>query len=216
MRLSIIFLALLFFVGINTSYADDLGFSDFSDCAEWRMTGVFNFELDLKYQNEVSQPIVKRYECGNDDGHHTIGLSYIARGEALNNMREENLSQETLLQIVEGMDPLFITHEYSPRDKENNASSAYLYEKTRKWYEFYRLWQPQWRLAPDKIPRAMNSFSEAFAENRVTALEAYTEFEKIHPFFDGNGRVGDLLWKIAITRETGQWPEELPPKIKFR
>lgn len=68
-------------------------------------------------------------------------------------------------------------------------------------------------LAPEVVPRAMESFSEAYAESRLTPTEAYTEFEKIHPLEDGNGRLGDLLWKIAITRETGRWPELLPPDI---
>lgn len=68
-------------------------------------------------------------------------------------------------------------------------------------------------LDPEKIERAMGNFSEAFAEGRLTSEEAYREFERIHPFLDGNGRVGDLLWKLAVARETGQWPEEFPPDI---
>ena len=47
----------------------------------------------------------------------------------------------------------------------------------------------------------------------LTPEEVYVEFEKIHPFEDGNGRVGDLLWKIAMARTTGKWPEELPPDV---
>lgn len=68
-------------------------------------------------------------------------------------------------------------------------------------------------LNPDVIPRAIESFCAAYAEKLMDPVKAYTEFERIHPFEDGNGRVGDLLWKLAIARETGTWPEELPPDV---
>jgi Fic family protein len=49
--------------------------------------------------------------------------------------------------------------------------------------------------------------------SRISPEELYKEFEEVHPFEDGNGRVGDLLWKLAITRETGIWPETLSPDL---
>lgn len=68
-------------------------------------------------------------------------------------------------------------------------------------------------LKPGLIKRAMKSYSQSYADGIMESLEAYTEFEKIHPFEDGNGRLGDLLWKMDIKRKTGKWPEELPPDV---
>ena len=66
---------------------------------------------------------------------------------------------------------------------------------------------------PELIDRAMYSFSRAYAEHIMESIDVYPEFEKIHPFTDGNGRLGHLLWAMDVTRKTGQWPEELPPDV---
>ena len=68
-------------------------------------------------------------------------------------------------------------------------------------------------LEPALVPRAMETYSMAYAEHALSPTDLYKEFQEIHPFEDGNGRVGDLLWKIAMTRETKQWPETLPPNL---
>ncbi|HCC22959.1 TPA: hypothetical protein DF272_02160 [Candidatus Falkowbacteria bacterium] len=83
-------------------------------------------------------------------------------------------------------------------------------------------------LEPAKISQAMETLCTALAEQLrdgfstdpddwgrppLTPTDYFKEFEEIHPFEDGNGRVGDLLWKIAMQRETGQWPKKLPPKV---
>jgi len=66
---------------------------------------------------------------------------------------------------------------------------------------------------PRQVPRAMQSFSRFYANKVMEPVEAFTGFETIHLFEDGNGRLGDLLWKLAMTQQTGKWPEELPPDV---
>lgn len=104
-------------------------------------------------------------------------------------------------------------------------------EKT--WEELIRSWaktiesrnQKGWRkvevrfanmssgVAPDHLDDAMRAYIEGYAEKRMSADEAYMEFEKIHPLEDGNGRLGDLLWKARIKEDTGEWPERFPPEF---
>ncbi|MDE1850044.1 MAG: Fic family protein [Candidatus Micrarchaeota archaeon] len=65
------------------------------------------------------------------------------------------------------------------------------------------------------IPRAMQNWAEAVVENRLTPTEAYKIFEEIHPFEDGNGRTGYLIWAMLVRKETGKWPVTLPPDHLF-
>lgn len=66
-------------------------------------------------------------------------------------------------------------------------------------------------LKAENVPRAMINFSKSYLNMKPT--EVYKEFQRIHPLEDGNGRLGDLLWKISKAKVTGNWPEELPPDI---
>ena len=68
-------------------------------------------------------------------------------------------------------------------------------------------------LNPALIPEQMEKWAEAFVYSNQDEITLYKRFEEIHPFVDGNGRVGDLLWKINVKRKGNAWPEELPPNV---
>lgn len=62
---------------------------------------------------------------------------------------------------------------------------------------------------PVQVPRLMKLYIEGFPE--LTAEEAYLGFEQIHPFTDGNGRVGAILYNFKLgTLENPKMPPEFP------
>lgn len=67
--------------------------------------------------------------------------------------------------------------------------------------------------SPRNIDRAIISWAEAYATGALEPAELYYHFEKIHPFLDGNGRVGHCIWALAEKRQKGAWPTELPPDV---
>ena len=68
------------------------------------------------------------------------------------------------------------------------------------------------RICPDwqEVPRLLNSLFEQY--DALTPIEFYKGFEEIHPFVDGNGRTGKILycWKLGKLLDP-----EFPPNDIF-
>jgi hypothetical protein len=77
-------------------------------------------------------------------------------------------------------------------------------------------------LAPNLIDQALQNFEQEYAmlledkteDERYNRDKLFFNFENIHPFEDGNGRVGDLLWKVLSYAIDKKWPYGLPPEYK--
>lgn len=67
---------------------------------------------------------------------------------------------------------------------------------------------------PSSIDTAINALCEAFNDHRIGCADLYQEFETIHPFADGNGRVGFVLYNIFNYGDYGRALRPAPHYIK--
>ncbi len=55
------------------------------------------------------------------------------------------------------------------------------------------------------VKSALRTLLDRIHDNKITCFEAHMEYEAIHPFMDGNGRSGRVLW-LWQRIKYGAWP----------
>lgn len=119
------------------------------DYTKWELTDWHYNRNAYKYKRAIVLLADKHYEYADDRGYHSIGVYYKPvtkeEYESLSNYSDfENRS----LELAESKGSWFLFYELVPADK-TKETTVYLYERSRKWYEFYRAWQSKWRFAID-------------------------------------------------------------------
>jgi hypothetical protein len=64
-----------------------------------------------------------------------------------------------------------------------------------------------------EVPDLMHGLFRAYSMSGYDPDVAYKKMMDVHPLTDGNGRIGDLFWKMDHVRRGNPWPDSHPPDL---
>jgi len=157
-RLIILVLSLIFLVQAVNAQEKAPQLPDYKnwELEEWILD-------ELLYKTNPSYTLIEAYRSYNGQ---RVWVFYEPISEKQHLVLEsmDRLDAEKQIRLMSYEEPLFVV--YFPDDEYGEY--VYMYEKTRKWYEFYHLWQSEWRF----VERFINpEASEIDAENIEKCIE---------------------------------------------
>jgi len=124
--------------------------------------------------------------------------------------RQEDLSYQSVGEMVEAWHYALVEH-LSYKDSITNYLTPEFIKRIGKLVKSsnkgFRVTPVVFRNGDQGAPyteifRLLTNLCDAYALGQVNPDEFYFEFEKIHPFEDGNGRVGTILWNLLMGNYT--------------
>jgi Fic family protein len=131
---------------------------------------------------------------------HLEALGHAQAHDHIYSLLDRKISEEDVLQLHR----LF----FSKIDSENAGQ----FRKSNVIITGTDFVPPDYQKIPNLMKRYISKFNKKTGTEHplIQAADLHAEFESIHPFVDGNGRIGRLLLSLIIIKQ-GYCPVVIPP-----